>query len=55
MRLTAAMELEQEENQHRLQEVMRMLQQSDAQESEVRAFIREIQQYATIQESMKRC
>mgnify|MGYP001852284968 CR=1 FL=1 len=50
MRLTAAMELEQEENQHRLQEVMRMLQQSDAQESEVRAFIREIQQYATIQE-----
>ena len=27
-----------------------MLQQSDAQESEVRAFIREIRQYATIQE-----
>lgn len=27
-----------------------MLQQSDAQESEVRNFIREIQQYATIQE-----
>ena len=43
MKLTAAMEQEQEENQRRLQELMRMLQQSDAQESEVRTFIREIQ------------
>ena len=50
MKLTATMEQEQEENQHRLQELMRMLQQSDAQESEVRTFIREIRQYATIQE-----
>ena len=50
MKLTATMEQEQEENQCRLQELMRMLQQSDAQESEVRAFIREIRQYATIQE-----
>lgn len=50
MKLTATMEQEQEENQRRLQELMRMLQQSDAQESEVRAFIREIRQYATIQE-----
>lgn len=50
MKLTAAMEQEQEENQRRLQEMMRMLQQSDAQESEVRTFIREIRQYATIQE-----
>ena len=50
MKLTAAMEQEQEENQRRLQELMRMLQQSDAQESEVRTFIREIRQYATIQE-----
>ena len=50
MKLTATMEREQEENQHRLQELMRMLQQSDAQESEVRTFIREIRQYATIQE-----
>ena len=50
MKLTAAMEQEQEENQCRLQELMRMLQQSDAQESEVRTFIREIRQYATIQE-----
>ena len=50
MKLITAMEQEQEENQRRLQELMRMLQQSDAQESEVRAFIREIRQYATIQE-----
>ena len=50
MKLTAAMEQEQEENQCRLQELMRMLQQSDAQESEVRTFIRDIRQYATIQE-----
>lgn len=44
------MEQEQENNQRRLQELLRMLQQSDAQESEVRTFIREIRQYATIQE-----
>lgn len=50
MTLTATMEQEQEENQRRLQELMRMLQQSDAQESEVRTFIQEIRQYATIQE-----
>ena len=50
MKLTAAMEQEQEENQRRLQELLRMLQQSDAQESEVRTFIREIRQYATIKE-----
>ena len=50
MKLTTAMEQEQEENQCRLQELMRMLQQSDAQKSEVRTFIREIRQYATIQE-----
>lgn len=50
MTLTATMEQEQEENQRRLQELMRMLQQSDAQESEVHTFIREIRQYATIQE-----
>ena len=48
MKLTA--DMEQEENQRRLQELMRMLQQSDAQKSEVRTFIREIRQYATIQE-----
>ncbi len=50
MKLTATMEQEQEENQRRLQELLRMLQQSDAQEGEVRTFIREIRQYATIQE-----
>ena len=50
MKLTATMEQEQKENQRRLQELMRMLQQSDAHESEVRTFIREIRQYATIQE-----
>ena len=50
VKLTATMEQEQEENQRRLQELLRMLQQSDAQESEVRTFIREIRQYATIQE-----
>lgn len=48
--LTATMEQEQEENQRRLQELMRMLQRSDAQESEARTSIREIRQYATIQE-----
>ena len=47
MKLTA--DMEQEENQRRLQELMRMLQQSDAQEREVRTFIREIRQYATLQ------
>lgn len=50
VKLTATMEQEQEENQCRLQELLRMLQQSDAQESEVRTFIREIRQYAAIQE-----
>ena len=50
MKLTAAMEQEQEENQCRLEELIRMLQKSDAQESEVRTFIREIRQYAAIQE-----
>ena len=50
VKLTAAMVQEQEENQRHLQELMRMLQQSDAQESEVRTFIREIRQYATIKE-----
>ncbi|SHJ91143.1 protein of unknown function [[Clostridium] lactatifermentans DSM 14214] len=50
MKLTAAMEQEQEKNQRRLQELMRMIQQSDAQESEVCVFIRGIRQYATIQE-----
>lgn len=55
VKLTATMEQEQEENQRRLQELLRMLQQPDAQESEVRTFIREIRQYATFRSWMKRC
>ena len=50
IKLTATMEQEQEENQRRLQELMRTLQRSDAQESEARTSIREIRQYVTIQE-----
>lgn len=50
IKLTATMEQEQEENQRRLQELMRMLQRSDAQESEARTSIWEIRQYVTIQE-----
>ena len=50
MKLTAAMELGQERDQNRLQELMRKLQQIDAQESGVRTFIQEIRHYATIQE-----
>ncbi len=42
LKLTAVMEQEQEGNQSRLQELIRMLQQSDAQESEVCTFIRGI-------------
>lgn len=54
MRLTAVMVQEQEENQCRLQKLMRMLQQSGVQESEARTFNWEIWQYATIRE-MKLC
>ena len=50
MKLTAALEQEQEANQKRLQDLMLMMRHSDEQESEVRTFIREIRQYATIQE-----
>lgn len=50
VKLTATMEQEQEENQRRLQELLQKLQQSDDQESDVRTFIQEIRQYATIQE-----
>lgn len=49
VKLTATMEQEQEENQRRLQELLQKLQQSDAQKSDVRTFIQEIRQYATIQ------
>lgn len=49
MKLTTAMEQEQEANYTRFQELTTMLRRSDEQESEVRTFIREIRQYATIQ------
>lgn len=50
MKLTAAMEQEQEANRTRLQDLTTMLRRSDEQESEVHTFIREIRRYATIQE-----
>ena len=50
MKQTAALEQEQESNQKRLQDLMLMMRRSDEQESDVRTFIQEIRQYATIQE-----
>lgn len=55
MKLTAAMEQEQEENQGCLQELVRMFQQSDAQENEVRTFIRELWSMPPSKNWMKRC
>ena len=49
MKLTASIEQEQESNRQRLQELTLMMRQSDEQESDVKAFIREIKQYATIE------
>ena len=50
MKLTAALEQEQESNKKRLQDLAMMQHRSDEQESEVRTFIREIRRYATIEE-----
>lgn len=50
MKLTAAMEREQEENQKQLKELPLSLRRSNEQENDVHTFIREIRQYATIQE-----
>ena len=50
MKLTAALEQEQESNQKHLQDLTLMMRRSDEQESDVRMFIQEIRQYATIQE-----
>jgi DNA invertase Pin-like site-specific DNA recombinase len=50
LKLTATMEQEQETNKTRLQDLNAMMRHSDEQESEVRAFIKELRQYATIQE-----
>ena len=50
MKLTAAIEQEQEANRQRLQDLAAMVRQSDEQESDVKTFIGEIRKYATIQE-----
>lgn len=50
VKLTAAMEREQEENQKQLKELTLSLRRSNEQENDVRTFIREIRQYATVQE-----
>ena len=50
MKLTSALEQEQEANQKRLQNLALMMRRTDEQESDVRTFIREIRKYATIQE-----
>ena len=50
MKLTSALEQEQEANQNRLQDLALMIRRTDEQESDVRTFIREIRKYAAIQE-----
>ena len=50
VKLTAAMEREQEENRKQLKELTLSPRRSNEQESDVRTFIREIRRYATIQE-----
>ena len=50
MKLTAALEQEQEANQKRLHDLLMMQSRADAQESEVRTFIKEIRRYASIEE-----
>ena len=50
MKLTAALEQEQEANQKRLHDLAVMQSRADAQESEVRTFIKEIRRYAAIKE-----
>jgi len=50
VKLTAAMEREQEENQKQLKELALSLRRSNEQESDVRTFIREISQYAAVRE-----
>ena len=55
VKLTAALEQEQESNQKRLHDLAMMQSRADAQEGEVRTFIKEIRRYATIEELMKRC
>ena len=50
VKLTAALEQEQESNQKRLHDLAMMQGRADAQESEVRTFIKEIRRYAAIEE-----
>ena len=50
VKLTAAIEQEQEANRRRLQDLAEMMRHSDEQESDVRMFISEIRHYATITE-----
>ena len=50
VKLTAALEQEQESNQKRLHDLAMMQSRADTQESEVRTFIKEIRRYATIEE-----
>ena len=50
MKLTAALEQEQKSNQKRLHDLAMMQSRADAQESEVRTFIKEIRRYAAIEE-----
>lgn len=50
MKLTSALEQEQEANQKRLKDLALMMRRTDEQESDVRTFIREIRKYAAIQE-----
>ena len=49
MKLTAALEQEQESNQKRLHDLAVMQSRADAQESEVRTFIKEIRRYSAIE------
>ena len=50
VKLTAALEQEQESNQKRLHDLAMMQSRADAQESEVRTFIKEIRRYSAIEE-----
>ena len=50
LKLMAALEQEQESNQKRLLDLAMMQSRADAQESEVRTFIKEIRRYAAIEE-----
>ncbi len=50
MKLTAAMEQEQGENQKRLQELRQIIRHTDEQETDVQAFVKEIRKHAMIRE-----